>query len=44
VLAVVVLIPVACATYAGLLWCLKIEGREEFRALVAAKFRRSKPQ
>lgn len=29
------LIPVACAVYGGLLWMLKIEGREELGALVA---------
>ena len=38
VLAVGVLIPLACATYAGVLWWLKIEGREELRALVRARF------
>jgi len=37
VVAVAVLIPVACALYAGLLWWLKIEGREEVRAMVAAR-------
>jgi putative peptidoglycan lipid II flippase len=37
-LAVVGLIPLACATYAGLLWSLKIEGREELRAMLAARF------
>jgi putative peptidoglycan lipid II flippase len=41
-LAVVLLIPLACAIYAVLLWFLKIEGREELAALVAAKFRGSK--
>ncbi len=34
-LAVVGLIPVACGVYAGLLWLLKIEGREELEALLA---------
>jgi putative peptidoglycan lipid II flippase len=34
VLAVVVLIPLACAIYGALLWVLKIEGREELEALV----------
>ena len=38
VLAVVGLIPLASAAYAGLLWVLKIEGREELRALLLAKF------
>jgi putative peptidoglycan lipid II flippase len=38
VLAVTGLIPLAGATYAGLLWWLKIEGREELAALVAARF------
>ena len=32
------LIPAACAVYGGLLWMLKIEGREDLSALVA-KFR-----
>jgi putative peptidoglycan lipid II flippase len=32
------LIPAACAVYGGLLWILKIEGREELAALWA-KFR-----
>ena len=36
--AVVGLIPLASAAYAGLLWALKIEGREELRALLLAKF------
>ena len=40
VLAIAVLIPLACATYGGLLWWLKIEGREELRALVVARFGR----
>lgn len=34
-LAVVVLIPLACAVYGGLLWALKIEGREELQAMLA---------
>jgi len=34
-LAVAGLIPVACAVYGGLLWLLKIEGREDFEALLA---------
>jgi putative peptidoglycan lipid II flippase len=34
-LVVAGLIPVACAVYAGLLWILKIEGREELEALLA---------
>jgi len=34
VLAVVGLIPLACAVYGGLLWALKIEGREELQALL----------
>jgi putative peptidoglycan lipid II flippase len=38
VLAVAGLIPLAGATYAGLLWWLRIEGREELAALVAARF------
>jgi putative peptidoglycan lipid II flippase len=40
-LAVCGLIPVACAVYGGLLWMLKIDGREELTALwekVRAKF------
>ena len=37
-LAVVGLIPLACVVYGGLLWLLKIEGREELEALVG-KFR-----
>ena len=41
VLGVVVLIPLAGAIYAGLLWWLKIEGREELRALLAARFGRT---
>jgi putative peptidoglycan lipid II flippase len=42
VLAVVVLIPLAGAIYVGLLWCLKIEGRKELRALVMKRFSRDK--
>ena len=38
VLAVVGLIPLACAVYAVLLWCLKIEGREELQALLRSGF------
>lgn len=34
-LALIVLIPAGCALYGGVLWALKIEGREEFAALVA---------
>jgi putative peptidoglycan lipid II flippase len=41
VLGVVVLIPLAGAISAGLLWWLKIEGREELRALLAARFGRT---
>ncbi len=33
-LAVVGLIPLACVVYSGLLWLLKIEGREELEALL----------
>jgi hypothetical protein len=32
---VLVLIPLACAVYGGLLWALKIEGREELQAMLA---------
>ena len=42
VLGVVVLIPLAGAIYVGLLWCLKIEGRKELRALVMKRFSRDK--
>lgn len=35
--AIAVLIPLAGAIYAGLLWCLKIEGREELRAWLGAR-------
>jgi putative peptidoglycan lipid II flippase len=38
VLAVVGLIPLACAVYGGLLWALKIEGREELQALLRTRF------
>jgi putative peptidoglycan lipid II flippase len=38
--AVVVLIPLACVIYGGLLWVLKIEGREELEALVKTFFAR----
>jgi putative peptidoglycan lipid II flippase len=41
VLGVAILIPLAGAIYAGLLWWLKIEGREELQAFLAAKFGRS---
>lgn len=34
ILAVVGLIPLACAVYGGLLWLLRIEGREELEALL----------
>jgi putative peptidoglycan lipid II flippase len=34
-LAVLVLIPLACAVYGVLLWMLKIEGREELQAMLA---------
>lgn len=34
-LAVLVLIPLACAIYGGILWLLKIEGRDEWRAMLA---------
>ena len=34
-LAVLVLIPLACAVYGLLLWSLKIEGREELQAMLA---------
>jgi len=37
-IAVLVLIPVACGVYAGLLWLLKIEGREELEAMLRARF------
>jgi putative peptidoglycan lipid II flippase len=40
VLAVVVLIPLGCAIYGGLLWWLKIEGREELELLVKRFFAR----
>jgi putative peptidoglycan lipid II flippase len=42
-LALGVLIPAAVLVYGGLLWLLKIEGREEFSAL-AARFFVSKPK
>jgi putative peptidoglycan lipid II flippase len=34
-IAVLVLIPLACAVYGLLLWSLKIEGREELQAMLA---------
>ncbi len=37
-----VLIPAACAVYAGLLWALRIEGREDVRALVLGRLRRNR--
>jgi putative peptidoglycan lipid II flippase len=39
--AVVGLIPLACVVYGGLLWLLRIEGREELRAMLARFGRRS---
>jgi putative peptidoglycan lipid II flippase len=39
-LGVVGLIPLAGAIYAGLLWWLKIEGREELQAMLAKRFGR----
>ena len=38
--AVFVVIPLGCTVYAGLLWLLKIEGREELAALVRSRFGR----
>jgi putative peptidoglycan lipid II flippase len=38
VLAVVGLIPLGCAIYAALLWALKIDGREELKAMLRSKF------
>jgi putative peptidoglycan lipid II flippase len=42
-LAVAGLIPAACAVYAAILWGLKIEGREELKALLRSKFGGGKP-
>ncbi len=39
-IAVFGVIPLGCAVYAGLLWLLKIEGREELAALVRSKLGR----
>jgi putative peptidoglycan lipid II flippase len=39
--AVVGLIPLACVVYGGLLWLLRIEGREELRAMLARFGRKS---
>lgn len=41
--AVFGLIPAAIAAYAGLMWVLRIEGREEFSALLSARFRARRP-
>lgn len=35
-----VIIPTACAIYAALLWTLRIEGREDVRALIVSRLRR----